>query len=247
MPLPASVLKMRDLLLRAKVVDEYQMRSALAHLEQWGGRLPKVLAELGMVDEEQVTQVVAAGLRLPVQSLSMLQTDAQALGRLDPALCEQHGVFPVSLNTRTHTLVLAMADPTALDVVDLVASRAGARVQVVVASESHIVSAIQRHYRGLDPASTPPPNLARRAVTAEMPEADGPLELMLDDRAPPAPVASRPPSANTLLDELLGDEVPRTGFTPEQLKQLGELQRRQEQTTIILQAVLDLLADKGLR
>ncbi len=67
MALPASVLKMRELLLRAKVVDEPQMRSALARVEQFGGRLRRVLADMGLVDEEQVAEAIAAALRLPLK------------------------------------------------------------------------------------------------------------------------------------------------------------------------------------
>jgi hypothetical protein len=251
MALPTSVLKMRDLLMRARVVDEYQMRSALARLEQWGGRLPKVLTEMGMVEEEHVTRVIAEALRLPVQSLGTAPRDGHALARLEAGFCEEHGVYPVSLNTRTHTLVLAMADPTALDVVDLVAARAGARVQVVAASESQIQAAINRHYRGQAPAAAAGPNLARRAITADLPTADAPLELMLDHRLPPGsePPAARAhkPSANTLLDELLDDGgAAPSDFTPQQLEQLAELQRRQVQATTILQALTELLTEKGL-
>ncbi len=210
MPLPPTVLTMRDLLLKAGVVDEYQLRSALAHLEQWGGRLPRTLTELGMVDEAQVSAALATALRLPLQPLGAVTRDAQALARLDAAFCEEHGVFPVSLNARTHTLVLAMADPTALDVVDLVAARAGARVQVVVAGESEVQEAVNRHYRHMLPTPLPGPNLARRAVTADLGPESARLELVFDDRRPPRasdptppPPGPRVPSANTLLDELL--------------------------------------------
>ena len=241
---------MRDLLLRAKVVDELQMRSALARVEQFGGRLPRVLADMGLVDEEQVAEAIAAALRLPTQPLGAVHRDPEALSRLDVRLCEANGIFPVSLNLKTHTLVLAMADPTALDVVDLVAARVGARVQVVVASEAEIAAAISRHYYGRAPTATRAPNLARLAVTAELPDEEIPLELELDRSPPPAAslptgVLAHRPSANTLLDEMLGEEDAPPDFSQEDLARLGNLRRTQEKTSTILRALREILTEKG--
>jgi hypothetical protein len=241
MALPGTVNAMRELLLRTRVVDAYQMRSGLARLEQWGGRLPKVLADMGMVDEEQVAQVIAAELRLPVQPMGAVARDPAALGRLDADFCQEHGVFPVSLNARTRTLVLAMADPTALDVIDLVAARAGARVQPVVAPETQIQVAIGWHYRGQSPSAILGPNLARRAVTRVSAE-DGdqpPLELATDPQLRSIPAAA--PAGEPL--QAAGEAE---GFSAEQLTLLNELQRRQTQASTILRALQELLVEKGL-
>jgi hypothetical protein len=246
MALAVSVLKMRDLLLRAKVVDEVQMRAALARLERYGGRLPKVLTDMGLIDEEQVTKVIAEALHLPLQALGAVRRDPDALPRLDVRLCEENGIFPVSLNLKTHTLVLAMAEPTALDVVDLVAARVNARVQTVVASESQIAAAIGKYYYGRAPSAVAEPNLARRAVTAQLPEEPS----SIDRSASPAAtnqgndVFGRRPSANTLLDEMLGDP-PTPDFSEADLARLESLTLTHEKTSTILRALRALLTEKG--
>lgn len=247
--------KMRELLLRAKVVDEHQLRAALVRVERYGGRLPSVLVDMGLISEDHLTQLLAAALRLPAQPLRTIARDADALARLDARFCGEHAVFPVSLNQRTHTLVLAMADPTALDVVDLVAAKVNARVQTVVASEGSIRAAIERHYFGLRPA---PGELdpSRGAGGLKPDEADEdevpaaePFEL--DHSAPPPTsraspeVMARRPSANTLLDEMLGDHAPPAELTEEQLARLGSLRRTQEKTSTILSALRALLIEKG--
>ncbi len=253
MALPQSVMKMRDLLLRARVVDELQMRAALSRLEQWGGLLPTVLADLGMVDEEQVTQTIAAALRLPTQLLGNSTRDPQALARLDASFCEQRVVFPLALNARTNTFTLAVADPLDIDLVDLVAAKVNARVQVVVASESQIRAAIAKHYRGHGAsASSTNPSHARRP-TSELPHvaSAGALELELDVTPPPplaGPLAAMlraPPSANTLLDEMLGDDERERGFSEEELARLGNLRLTQQKTQTIIRALLELLREKG--
>jgi hypothetical protein len=247
---PPSVATLRDLLLRSAIVDDYQMRAALQRLEQWGGRLPRVLADLGMVKEETTAQVLASALRLPMQLLGTITRDGPALARLDARFCEENAVFPVSLNPRTHTLVLAVADPTALDVVDLVASKVNARVHVVVSTESQILAAVARHYRGdLTPAVTPP---GMRARGAALPPSAGALELDLDSTPVPmrqqaaSAVTRAPPSANTLLDDLMGNDEDEHGFTEEELARIDELRLTHERTTAIVRALQELLREKGL-
>lgn len=246
MALKPNVAKMRDLLLKARVVDELQMRSALARLDQWGGRLPKVIADMGFVDEQAVTETLSKALKIPVQQLGMVQRDGAALSRLDPDYCEEHAVFPISLRDRT--LTLAMADPTEIDVVDLVASKVNARVSVVLASETQIRNAIAKHYRGQ--AVKAGDNLARRAFTSEVPsQRSGEASFELDDAAPPPPGAPPPrnASANTMLDEMFGDEgaAAPAGFTQEELTRLDAARLNQQKTAAILRALQELLAEKG--
>jgi hypothetical protein len=251
MALPANVLKMRDLLLRARAVDEFQMRAALGRVEQWGGRLPRVLAELGMVDEEQVTQVIAATLRMPLQMLGNLKSDSTALSKLDGTFCDEHAVFPFALNQRTNSLGVAVADPFDLELVDLIASKVRVRVQVFIASESQVRAAIAKHYRNGPtgkPAGTP-----GRSTTTPPPPPQGAMELELDD-APPLPThvpeperVERPQSANTLLDEMLGEDERERGFSEEELVRVGNLRMTQQKTNTIVRALQELLREKGYR
>jgi hypothetical protein len=267
MALRPNVARLRDQLLKAQVIDELQMRSAIAHLEQWGGRLPAVLVEMGFCDEEELTTRLGEVLRLPTMHLGMVHHDKAAISKVSPDFCEEHGVFPVSL--QGHTAVVAMADPTEVDTIDTLAAKLGARVQVVLASETEIRNAINRHYRGLAP--TAQLNRARKAFTAGIPPAAssapraalppsraGDAEFELDTTAPPMPGAaetagassawlSRPPSANTMLDEFFDEGgAPKTdGFSPEELKRLEAARLNQEKAAAIMRALQSLLTEKG--
>ncbi len=252
MALPPNVLKMRDLLLRVRAVDEFQMRAALGRVEQWGGRLPRVLAELGMVDEEQVTQVIAATLRMPLQMLGNLPRDGTALSKLDGTFCEERAVFPFALNQRTNSLGVAVADPFDLEQVDLIASKVRMRVQVFIASESQIRAAIAKHYRN-GPSGMPAGTPGRSLSAPPPPPPQGAMEIELDD-APPLPThvpeperVERPQSANTLLDEMLGEDERDRGFTEEELVRVGNLRMTQQKTNTIVRALQELLREKGYR
>ncbi|MEW5738527.1 MAG: hypothetical protein AB1938_06345 [Myxococcota bacterium] len=246
-----QVNRVAEILKKAGLVDELQLRSAMARLEQWGGRLTGVLADMGMVDGEQVAETLAKALKLPTAHLGMVPKDGGALARIDATYCTEHGIFPVSLKDRVFTL--AMADPTEIDVIDHVAAKAGARVSVVVASEAEISAAIARHYYGQ--ATRKGDNLARRAFTSEVPAMGG-LELDASSPPPPSsktegpPVLRRTPSANTMLDEMFDEAAEKAtegGFTEAELQRLESARVNQEKASAILRALEALLAEKGYR
>jgi hypothetical protein len=253
MALKQSTTKVSEILRKAGLVDELQLRSAFARLDQWGGRLTSVLGDMGIVDGEQVADALAKAMRLPTIHLGMAPRDGAALARLDPTYCTEHGIYPVSLKDRV--LTLAMADPTEIDVIDHVASKVGARVTVVVAAEAEISAAIAKHYRGQ--ATPVGNNLARRAFTSEVPAVPG-GDLELDISAPPPPSGPPPdagqgrrnPSANTMLDEMFdesAEEAAEGGFTEAELTRLEAAKANQEKASAILRALEALLTEKGYR
>ncbi len=243
--------RLADILLKAGIIDDMQLRSALAKLDQWGGFLPKVIADLGFTDEERMTAALGEALRVPVQHLGTVRKDGAALARVDLKFAEAHGVFPVSLKDRV--LTLAMVDPTDLAAIDELSSKANARVAVVLASPSEVMGAISLHYRGvhLHEDHRGAPARASQKMAEE-------TNFELDMSAPPKPgeapeaagppigsFLARPPSANTLLDEMLGDEH-QAGLSPEELKRLEAVAANQERATSILRALEELLREKGL-
>jgi hypothetical protein len=78
----------------------------------------------------------------------------------------------------------------------------------------------------------------------------------LDSSAPPPPGApdgvpdlqlQHKPSANSLLDEVLGDGRAATGLTADELSRLETLELNQQKAGAILKALDELLKEKGYR
>ncbi|MFP2907368.1 hypothetical protein ACLESD_20440, partial [Pyxidicoccus sp. 3LFB2] len=143
-----------EILVKARVIDELQLRSALATQDQWGGRLSRIVADLGLASEETIAEAICQGMGMQRVQLGNITRDAGALARVDVSLAEQKGIFPVGLKDNGKTLVLAMADPSDLSTIDQVAAKSRARVVVMVASEREIEHAILRHYRNQEPATS---------------------------------------------------------------------------------------------
>ncbi len=222
--------RLATILVKANVIDELQLRSAMAKLGNWGGRLPKILADLGFAEEDEVMAVIGKATGHPVSHLGTVHKDAGALGKLDPKFCDEHCVFPVSLRDRT--MSLAMVDPSELDVIDAVKVRAGVRVQALLASETEIRNAIAKHYRGQEPKVVS--NRARRAVTRDVPtDAD----IQMDTTMPPRPDGREP------------DPLRRASgiaLTQADLARLEAARANQTKTATILRAVKELLEEKGV-
>jgi len=248
-----------ELLVKARVIDELQLRSALARHDQWGGRLSRVVTDMGLATEETVLSAIAQGTGTQRFHLGNLTRDAGALAKVDVTTCENKGIFPVGLKDNGKTLVLAMADPTDLNTVDQVAARARARVQVVVASDREIEHAILRHYRGQEPVMSTrytgeeqqTPEEAFGTDEFKVVDMSGKTVVKrIADIAPPPeeptnPAAS-PVSAGDLLDEILAGGSPaNAGLTPEEMQRLEAVRVNQEKSSKILRALLELLLEKG--
>ena len=59
-----------EILVRAGVIDELQLSSALGEQSRWGRRLGVTLIKMGMVEEGHLVRALAKQLDLPVASLA---------------------------------------------------------------------------------------------------------------------------------------------------------------------------------
>lgn len=260
-----------EVLVKAGVLDELQLRSAMARHDQWGGRLSRVVVDMGLADEEAVTEAICSGMNLPRTHLGNLTKDAAALTKVDADYATERSIFPVKLKDGGKTLVLAMADPTDLQCIDQVAAKARVRVQIGIAGDREIQNAIQRFYRGIDVSSGAHGESRNRRdidplIDGDF-ENDGKIvdmsgntvmksikDIMGDEplSAPPAAAAAsapEPQSAATratadLLDEILGTRT-ADALTPEDLQRLEAIRVNQEKSSRILRALIQLCMDKG--
>ncbi|MGI5862096.1 MAG: hypothetical protein ACOX6T_08555 [Myxococcales bacterium] len=140
-----------ELLLKAKLVDELQVRSAVAKQNQWGGRLAKHIVEMGFAEEGAVADALAKACGLQRVNLAMMPKDPAALSKIDAAFAEEKGVFPYALRDNGKTLWVAMAEPCDIEIVDIIAARSGCRVRAAVAGEHEVIASIYRHYKNQTP------------------------------------------------------------------------------------------------
>jgi hypothetical protein len=224
--------RIQEILKQSGLLDELQMRSALAHQDQWGGRLAHIVVERKFAKESAVMDALAKGLSVQRLHPETHPKDAGALAKLDAEFCEKHGVFPLALRDQGKALLVAMADPTDLETVDEVGRRARSRVLVGLAGEGEIRVAIDRHYRNRE---GPPAALGFRDAAAD-------ARATAQAGAPTQPSPALP--TEQLLDDLMGGTPP--AFSAEDLERLRTIAENQEKSGKILRALQELLAEKGI-
>jgi type IV pilus assembly protein PilB len=134
-----------DLALAAFAVTAAQLEEARSLQKASGGRLGAALVALGLLTEEQVTDLVARQYGLPaVNDLDTLEVRREVLALVPREHCRSHCVVPLS-RQGAH-LQMAMADPTNVFAVDPIQFKTGLRVRPVVGAESAILRAITRLY-----------------------------------------------------------------------------------------------------
>jgi hypothetical protein len=142
--------RLGQLLTELGVIDEHQLQSALGHQKQWGGKLGAIVVQKGFCKEEQVVTALTKHLGMPAVRLGEAKIDVRAVKFVTRQIAEKLHVFPYELSGsgRSEVVTIAMSDPTDLSAVDQLAFHTGKRIKPMLAGDSEIVAAIQKHYGG---------------------------------------------------------------------------------------------------
>ena len=140
--------RLGELLIEGGLLTEIQLTAALNSQKTWGGKLGSTLVRMGFVKEEDLLRFLSAQLRLPAVDFGQVKVSSRAIQLVPRKIVEKHSVMPVALNEEKgkKTVILAMADPTSLDVINEIQFQTGVSIRPVVAAESAITKAIDEYY-----------------------------------------------------------------------------------------------------
>ncbi len=241
-------IRIGDLLVKAGVITDLQLKAALAEQSQWGGKLGDILVRMEFLTEEILVRALSKQTGIPRADLTGAG-DRAALSAISPEVAEEFGVVPLHFKEEGRALLVAMSDPLNLSVTDHLRSLThGANIDAQLAGASAIRNAISRWYRGeelfadeeqsamkivnnsgdsvvtLDPRKAPrnasPQGFAPAAQLAPSPQTNG---------APRAPPTAQVPAARSSAVEVL--------------RGVEETQRR---SVAALKAMVELLIEKGV-
>ncbi len=230
-------IKIGDLLVKAGVITDLQLRAALAEQQQWGGKLGDILVRMEFLTEEILVRALSKQTGIPRADLTG-EGDRPSLSLIPPDVAEEFGLVPTGLKDEGRTLVVAMSDPLNIGVTDHLRSLTGAKkIEGTLAGASAIRNAISRWYRGEELLGEEGEQSAMKVVNNS-----GQSVVTLDPRnkpknAPPAAAPSAPPPA-----QASGNGAPR-GSAVEVLRGVEETQRR---SVAALKAMVELLIEKGV-
>jgi len=228
-------IKIGDLLVKAGVITELQLKAALAEQSQWGGKLGDILVRMEFLTEEVLVRALSKQTGIPRADLTG-EPDRAALAIIPPDVAEEFGLVPVALKEEGRALVVAMSDPLNIGVTDHLRSLTGARIEPQLAGASAIRNAISRWYRGeamFDEAE----QSAMKVVNNS-----GQSVVTQDPRSKPKNAPPEKPAASAPPPPAQGNGGQRTSAV-EVLRGVEETQRR---SVAALKAMVELLIEKGV-
>ncbi|MBC7835896.1 MAG: type II/IV secretion system protein [Phycisphaerales bacterium] len=133
-----------SLLLERGLITQPQLDDALAEQRATGERLDRVLVRLGLVNQNQVMQVIGDQFHMPVVSLSEMQIDRAVLATLPAKLVYRQNCVPIAKTP--DTLTIATCDPFELSVLDELRLLTGCSIEIVLAEEDELRRFIRENY-----------------------------------------------------------------------------------------------------
>ncbi len=154
-----------------KLLPEDKLRQALEHKKKLGPdtKLADVMLRLGLIDEKQISELVAESESIHVIELDKHDVDFEALDKLPRELLEKNMVVPLA--DEKGKILLAMAEPIDFETVDEIQFMTNCLVETVLAPRNQIKKTLEEAY-GL---STHERKARAREVAHTVPTAPKPL------------------------------------------------------------------------
>jgi type IV pilus assembly protein PilB len=143
-----SPLRIGDLLVRANLVTPKQLDEAITLQQTAGGRIGSTLVKLGYVNEEQIASFLGRQYGVPPVDLGKAAIDPAILALIPAEVARKHLLIP--LGRSGSILTVAMADPSDILAIDEVRFITGYNIQPMVAPDTSIRNALNRHYETAD-------------------------------------------------------------------------------------------------
>jgi type IV pilus assembly protein PilB len=140
--------RLGDLLVREGLITREQLQQALQEQRNSGMRLGYTLVKLGLVEETEITKMLARQYRMPAVDLARFEVDERIVKMIPGDVAVKHTVLPLKREGRT--LTVAMSDPTNMTVVDDLKFITRYDIFPVIAGEYTLRTAIEKYYEQTD-------------------------------------------------------------------------------------------------
>src|SRR5512144_544787 len=147
---PVGPARIGEVLVRQCGVPAESIERALTKQREEGGLLGEVLLRLRLIDEDQLALALAVQLDLPyLRDLPKAEEiPTELIDKVPINFARQRLALPIGRDANNR-VILAVADPYAVQVIDAVSVILGEPVEPVVASSVKITDHINKAYSGL--------------------------------------------------------------------------------------------------
>jgi MSHA biogenesis protein MshE len=171
-----------ELLLEQKLINEQQLKTALAEQARSGRRLGRVLTDLGMVSEQAFHEALAKHLQIPFMDLRQMKLAPEVVRLLPEALARRSRALVLKADAAG--AMVAMADPTDLFAYDELAAALKRPIRLALVKETDLLKTMDAVYRRTDEIAS-----IAQEVGEELRETDVDIErLAAEEGSPDAPI-----------------------------------------------------------
>jgi len=135
-----------DILVKGKVIKEKDLAKALEIQKRRGSSLGKILIDSGFITEKDLMVVMSRQLNIPPIDLTKYKIDKMMMQLIPEKFVKQYCIIPIS--RIGSTLMVAMADPLNIFLMDDLKTLTNYKIEPVIATENDIKEAISKFYGG---------------------------------------------------------------------------------------------------
>lgn len=142
-------IRLGDLLVKAKVISESQLKAALAEQQKWGGKLGELLVRMNFLTEDMLVKALSKQMNVPAVNLDAVESiPAHVRAKVPVEVARDLVALPLQLRDEGKTLLVAMAEPQNLKHLDTLRSVSRCRITAQLAGRQAIAKSFSRLYDG---------------------------------------------------------------------------------------------------
>ena len=140
----AQEIRLGDLFVREGLITEEQLKEGLAESKTTGHRIGYALVDLGFVEEEELTRMLAKQYRVPAVDLAKVTVDEKILKLIPSNVAMKHLVLPLRRVGRM--LTVAMTNPTDFSAIDDLKFITKLEIEPVIVGEYTLRKHLEEYY-----------------------------------------------------------------------------------------------------
>ncbi|MFW6131531.1 MAG: type IV-A pilus assembly ATPase PilB [Candidatus Aminicenantaceae bacterium] len=133
-----------EILTKEKLISQEQLTKVNQYKKKHDVTFASACISLNLISEEELSEALSRQLGYPHIDLNQFELFPEVIELVPVEVAKRNLIMPI--HRIRSFMTLAMVDPTDLDVIEDIRFRTGLSVQPVVASESAVLSAIEKYY-----------------------------------------------------------------------------------------------------
>ncbi len=136
--------KIGEMLLKGNIISPDQLRTALETQKRTKERIGTVLVKSGFIKEPELLAFLGRQFNVPVVDLAKYEINPEVVRLIPEDMVQKNLALPI--NRVGAKLIVAVADPSNMGILDAIGFKTGYAVELVLASEKDITNAINKFF-----------------------------------------------------------------------------------------------------